>query len=638
MLDTKLEGILEELSLGEYRTAAEISEKLNVSEKTIRLRIKELNNILVSNGANIISKQRFGCKLEIVDEIKFNQFFDIIEKKENEQIPTTSAERVPFILEYLLNRADYIRIDDLSELLFVSRNTLTADLKKVEYILSLYNLKLDRRPNYGILVIGEEFSRRVCMANTLVKRTNLVKDDLKKHHEMQVIGEILLELINSYKMRFSEVSFESLVIHIYIAIYRIRRNYHITLETDNVINKVGKGSAEVAKEIADQIKIRLDVVFNEEEVTYVAVHLGGKLSSDSSGKYGPNIVIRGEIDELVLKMLRVVNDQFRIDFRNNLELRMFLNQHMVPLDIRMQYDIPLKNPMLSTIKREYPFAYTVAAGSCTALNEHYGNKVPEDEVGYFAIIFALALEKQDRKIEKKNIVIVCVSGKGSSQLLIYKYKKAFGKYLNNIYECTAHELENFDFQGKNVSYVFTTVPLSVNVPTPVFEVNLFFESKDIITFSELFELGNSEFLYKYYNKDLFLTGVHGKTKEEVIKQLCVHAGKYYDLPKDFYEAVLKREHLGQTDFGNLVAIAHPNKIVMSKESFVVVSVLDKPMWWGHNEVQVVFLLAISMEHDEDIERFYQATTDLLFSPKKIKLLIENPKFEVLMDLLSDSSK
>ena len=627
-MDAKMDMLLQELSKVEYRTAEALADKLKVSEKTVRIRIKELNDFLKNHGALIVSKKGLGYKLEILEEKKF----DNLTRKKTKQLPTTSSERVPYILAFLLNRADYIKIEDICEFLYVSRNTLIADLKRVEYILNMYGLSLERRPNYGIIINGSEFNKRVCMANSLIKWNDFIIEDSKKQVELHIIGGILLNVINKYKLKLPEISFDNLVIHIYIAIRRMKHGCSITFDASHRDIVIGDEILKVAEEIANQIQEQFGIRYDKNEITYLAIHLCAKVSSDSNGKYGSNVVISGKIDELVLQMLNAVYESFKFDFRNNLELRMNLNQHMVPFDIRMQYGIPLKNPMLQQIKKEYALAYTIASGACTVLNEYYKKSIPENELGYFAMIFALAMEKQNRALEKKNVVVVCVSGKGSSQLFLYKYRQAFGKYIDKIFECTVYELENFDFYGNNIDYVFTTVPIHIKVPVPVFEVNLFMESKDIIAFSEMFEMGSSHFIHHYYKQELFIPALSCRTKEEVIAALCSLAGKYFDLPENFFDAVMKREEMGQTDFGNLIAIPHPYKII-TKDHFVVVGILEEPIWWGHNEVQVVFLIALSTDTDADIEKFYQLTTNFLFDSEKIEVLIQNPKFEILINLL-----
>lgn len=331
-------------------------------------------------------------------------------------------------------------------------------------------------------------------------------------------------------------------------------------------------------------------------------------------------------------MIQLVYTEFRIDLRDNFEIRMSLNQHMVPMDIRIQYGIPLKNPILDQIKREHALAYTIATGSCSVLKEHYGKEIPEDEIGYLAVIFALALAKQNEQIQKKNIVLVCMSGKSSSQLFIYRYKKSFEKYVDHIYDCNIFDLEGFDFTGKNIDYVFTTVPIQISIPVPVFEVDLFFEQNDVIKFSQMFENDHRNILNKYYRKELFIEKSQCQSKESVIKELCELAMSYINLPDDFYEAVLKREKMAHTDFGNLIAIPHPYK-AMCQENFVAVAVLENPILWEMYEVQVVFLIALAVETDEDTKKFYQITTDFLFDGDRINKLIQRPNYENLIELL-----
>lgn len=50
----------------------------------------------------------------------------------NGVIPSTSSERVDYLLNDLLNRRDFITIDALSDILHISRKTISSDLKEVE--------------------------------------------------------------------------------------------------------------------------------------------------------------------------------------------------------------------------------------------------------------------------------------------------------------------------------------------------------------------------------------------------------------------------------------------------------------------------------------------------------------------------
>ncbi|WP_407273055.1 BglG family transcription antiterminator [Dickeya ananatis] len=629
---SKLSVLFNELLDGEYHTARDLAARITVSEKTVRSRLKDLNDFLISHGGMITSRSNMGYKLVVDNHDDFNEFASSLGKDIQGRHPTTSNERVFFILNFLLNRNDYIKLDDLCDQCYVSRNTISADMKKVEYILHIHHLILERRPNYGVIINGSEFNKRVCIVNNLIRRSDYMNADGKKDEKLKIIGNVVLSVLYKYELRISEVSLESFISHIFIVVYRLQQMQLVAIDGDRIMEMMKPDVLVAANEISRAMQEAFQIVLPESEVLYISLHMGAKLSSDSYKKSGGNIIISRKIDELTWRMLEILYKSFKIDFMDNLELRMSLNQHMVPLDIRMQYGIPLSNPLLHEIKKEYAFAYTMAATACIALSEHYATKIPDDEVAYFAILFELALEKKDKNIDKKNIIVVCSSGKGTTQLFMYKYKQAFGKYIDRIYECTAWELSLFDFSKNSIDYVFTTIPINVDVPVPVFEVNLFLENKDIATCSEIFESSSNTFLNRYYLPELFFTDIDASTKEEALDILFRYTSKHHQLPEGFLDAVMKREMLGQTDFGNLVAIPHPFQ-VMTEVSFVTVGILKKPIWWGHNEVQIVFLISISSEEDADIGRFYQLTTKLLFDAEAINKLIANQSFDVMMMLL-----
>ena len=54
---------------------------------------------------------------------------------------------------------------------------------------------------------------------------------------------------------------------------------------------------------------------------------------------------------------------------------------------------------------------------------------------------------------------------------------------------------------------------------------------------------------------------------------------------------------------------------------------------GHNDVQLVLLIALSQEPDADIEKFYQIMTDLISDETAVVQMLQNPTFENLMRLL-----
>lgn len=244
--------------------------------------------------------------------------------------------------------------------------------------------------------------------------------------------------------------------------------------------------------------------------------------------------------------------------------------------------------------------------------------------------FELALEQQESEKQKFSILIVCASGKSSSRLLEYKYSQEFKDYLKQIYVCNLYELEQFDF--KKVDYVLTTVPISIRVPVPILEISTFLRESDIVAVKRLFEKDSKDFLRQYYREELFFADIKGHTRDEALNDLCGRIQKMKNLPEEFYESVLRREELSPTDYGNLVAIPHPDK-VFNEKTFVAVGILEEPVFWFRQKVQIIILTAVGQVEDSNMQKFYEATTDFILRPDDIEQVICERKFDTLMRML-----
>lgn len=626
VLDKRLKELLNLLADDEYNTSSELAEALNISEKTVRTRIKELNYVLKKNGAIVRSKPRYGYIIVVLDAEVYKIFLASEYQIKDETIPSTSEERVQYLTAYLLNNDEYIKLEDLSKFLFISKKSLTSDLKKVESLLNDYEVRIIRKPNFGIKALGTEFNKRLCIANYLMKCDSIeLLDNRIEPVDLMKINEILIEIINKHELRFSELSFHNFCIHIDVAIKRIKKEQRIIFLNENKISLFSKDEYQIAKEIAARLEQVFSITFIESEVQYIAIHLAVKREQ-------LNVVISQKISDLVSLMLTEVYKNFRLDFHENLDLKMMLGQHMAALDVRMQYNMNLKNPLLKEIKEKYAYAYMIAVQACNALTKYYKKRISEDEISYFALYFQMAVDNKKRHIDKKNILIVCASGKGSAQFLLHKYEKEFGQYVDKMQTCDLYRLSNIDFT--NIDYVISTVPIKDKIPVPILEVKYFLEDEDVHQVKNVLKSGNKDFLSLYYKEEVFLNNVPGESKEEVIDYICKNIEKKKKISPDFYDQVLKREQLEFTDYGNYVALPHPYE-PCSEETFVCVGILEKPILWARNKVQVVLLTAIADKENEFLQDFYQYTMAFTQNQKAIIKLLKKRDFITFMELVKE---
>lgn len=637
MPDKRYLLLLKQLSTDQYHSAQALAEQLGMSSRSIRSFIKELNDILKNHGAQVISKYGAGYKIKVENPEKYQAFLQTAESRAaHRHVPDTSRERIQFLMEQLLYNKGYVKTDDLCDRLFVSKKTLAADLKATEKLLNEFNLKLLRKPNYGMKVEGREFDLRLCIANYITQTGRLHYLSADQEHDqerMRVIADCIVTCLRGQEFEISDLSLQNLIVHIFISMERIKEKHYVPLEREMLAAFYGRKEYRIAETIVELVNERFGINFPESEISYIAIHLAGKeIINQAGNQYGAeeNLVISQKVSDLVAEMLQAVYEAFEFDLRDDLELQMSLSQHIVPLDIRLQYDMKMRNPLLKDIKKRYALAYAMASQACTVLNHHYQKELKADEIGYIALAFALALERQHTQIEKKNILLVCSSGKGSAQLLVYKYQQEFGDYINKITTCEVNNIYKVDF--KEIDYIFTTVPIDTKVPVPIKEVRYFLEDSDIRAMKKLLAAeGNS--ILKYYDESLFLPDIKLKTKAEVLKFMCDYVMQKKGLAEEFYHSVLKREALARTDFGNRVAMPHPYKTI-SKDTFVCVGILEEPILWGEQPVQVVFLISIANQKKKDLQKFYQITTRFLMDSRHIQELIQKRDYQELAKSLT----
>lgn len=571
-------------------SSAELAQHFGVSTRTMRDYIRHANEALFDFARIAFHRDCMGYRCDVQDEKEF-ELWTVRAKSLSVSDPAVStASRSAYLLNNLLVRNSWITLDDLASVLFVSRASISGDLKQLEPLLEKYNLVLERRPHYGIRVKGTEMSRRLCLAEGVARSLAADEQEANTFEEelaplLDTVSATVDRVLEDHSFSISSVSYQNLLVHLGIALVRMKDGNYVPASEGLSHSVAGTHELTVADAIANALGDEMGFNLPESEIAYIAIHLAGKrvfsadqktwnrngavlCGDDESG----NIVISDEVWDTVSQMLDVIWQGFRLDFRNDMELRWNLALHIMPLSTRLQYGLRMDNPLLKDIKMRYPLAYAVAMDAASVLTIRYGVQPSEDETGYLALGFALAMERRKTEYPKRNVLVVCASGAGSARLLLYRMRKEFGEQLGFIATCEVAELYRYDLS--NIDYIVTTIPLPIHLDVPVRQVTLFLDEHDRRDIHRLLE-GSESSLEGYFSQELFFTHQRFSTKVEALSFLCMHATAYDNLPPDLEQLVWEREHAAPTAFGNGVALPHPIKAV-ANHSFVAISLLDTP--------------------------------------------------------------
>lgn len=633
----------------DYIKADYLCEQLAIRPRTLREDIRQYKDTLETEAGCVIeSKPNAGYRLRVFDDELYNAFVkDLLSEESNQQylIPVNQEERIHYIIRYFLGHSDYVKLNDLADEIYVSRSTLNADIKEVKERLSHFHLKLVSRPGYGLKISGKERNIRSCIAQYFYHSDNYDERYLQElnvqsafidQEAFSYIKSILYETISRYSFKLTDFGFQNLSIHLLIAVSRIMGKTYV----EDIIQEPALLEDRIEQKIAHDLALQLNehfgVVLPASEVHYIAIHLMGKqaLAHDSG-----NLVLEARTMHITDAILKAIDEYYHVDLKHDLDLYSMLSMHLQPMLRRLQFGLKLDNPMTAQIKKESPLAFDMAAFGCkvieTELNLPLGT-IEESEVGYLALHFALAIERQVQPV-KKNIVIVCASGAGSSQILLYKIKSKFKDYLNQVMVTEAYQLKNMDLSQFDL--ILSTIPLDFETKIPIILVQYFLDDDDVNVLEKV--LINSPqdelFLRQCFREDLFFLHVPGKTKEEVIAAMMERIQKVYPLPADFYQLVLERECISPTEVGNGVAMPHPIHLCMDR-TFVAVGILDKPIKWERKMVKFVFMLCIENNSKDALTVFNEALSGFVSNHEYINQLDKHPNFNTLKYYIDSLSK
>ncbi|MGX8834294.1 BglG family transcription antiterminator [Amedibacillus sp. YH-ame6] len=620
-----------------YMKSEELCAGLSISPRTLRDDITKYNIEFRKNGLMIDSKHGTGYRLQIIDESAYHLFIASLLKEEEDSqrlLPVYPEDRINYLIKLLLSNDDYVKLDDVADEIFISRSTLQNDMKEVRERLRFFHLKLNSKPAYGLRIEGSEMHKRSCISQYFF-HTDTMDELFSKRNPMNeqqtLIRDILFETLDETGFRLSDIGFQNLIIHISIALQRVREQSEDNLELYQDI--LGTKEYEVAMLLVQRLNEAMKVNLKPVETCYIAIHLMGKKTLQYHREYA----ITQEIEELLCTTFDEIQQQYGYDFFSDLELYTVLALHFQPMLNRLRYGLPMQNPLLEDIKSEHHQAFEIAVLSADVITRTLHFSMSESEMGYLALHYALAMERaESKKQKKKNIIVVCASGAGSSQILMYKLRQRFQQQLQDTQVIEMYKLKTID--QSHYDFILTTVPIPFPTSIPVIQVQYFLNDADIVQLSDAFlEQGDTSVVDRYFDDALFFEDIEGKTKEEIITEMITRTSKVHPLPDMFMASVFEREQIASTEFGNFVAMPHPMK-AMCDETFVSVGILKRNIRWVHQQVRYVFLMCVKKDETQSLQQFHEALATLVTNRSLMQEFEKAPTIKTLKDILNQQTK
>ena len=456
---------------------SKVAELLNLTERSIRYKVDEINEEIGSKKIEIKKREFFSS----ITENDMDKLFDNIEES---NYIYSQKEREELIILYTLMKKDNFLLKELADKLSTSKSTIRNDLKKLKKILLKYNIKLlqDEKLKYYFDYSEEDYRYFIAIYLynyvSFDKKYNKIffadlsyfRKIIYKEIKEEYINEIeaVSKRIKKAELDFMDETLNILVILMVISQKREEKNTNLILENIEILKN---------RKEYDQLK-KIFPDFSNLNLLFFTDYLF-KISRDEKDVF---IKFKNwlDISVAVIKIVRA----FEIENKTNLKnMDVFLDEifyYIKPLIFRTKRKIKLKNSILKDVKNLYPSIFHFLKKNFYYLEEVIDEKVSEEEVAYLVPFFHKVLQNNN-KMNKKAVLVTTYK----ENIALFLKEDIETEFLVDIDKIlTLKNFEQIKDKLNNYDYILTTFNVEEDFVkeiklTKVIELNPILTEKDI---------------------------------------------------------------------------------------------------------------------------------------------------------------
>ncbi|GBU10424.1 putative licABCH operon regulator [Erysipelotrichaceae bacterium] len=621
--ESQLIAILAEKEV--YLTSSYLAMVLAMSSKSVRKNLKALVTVEQEYGFELKMQKSKGYKLRIITP---KAFIKTVERAASYDLNNVKMRAYYIIKLLLLNNFANIEISqqELADKITISLSTLKKDLQDVKMRLEHFGVEVATN-NCGIYLKGTEQGIRAVMSRYYAQMQTFPENPfilgVFEGDEYQFVKRVLAKQLKIESIILSDLALDTITIHILVMLTRLKNKDFIESSVPMSRIQIPPNYLVALRRICCQYEAFFSLIINEIERKQLLANLLSCQLQAKHEHFGQN---EEYLKHLIDQLLLGIWESMHIDFRHDSNLRNGLYLHIEILIHRLTFNKKIENQLLTTIKKNYPFAFQLSLVGAVLLEKELGDALSEAEIGYLAVHFGAALARQGQEKNKKCCTAIIVCGTGVATALLVKERVAehFGKTIKIIGSFALHEIDENLIE--NVDVVLTTVPLP-------------YEWANIILIKNLLNIEETQTIEKCLQKQenilvdmlqllhpaLFLHETRLRTKNQIIKEMTENARIHMNLDLQTIASVYDRERLASSEIGNLLAIPHPI-YNYCEQSFISIMVLDKAVMWDEFYVQVVVMIVVNKEDIKAWEEIFLSLIRYLTHHDGITKMLETKNY------------
>lgn len=578
-------------------TGRELAKQLNVSPRTIRSDVAEINRILAPYNAEIHSEKSKGYifKAQAPDRIlEMNQIDTAFFSKE---------DRVRYLAFRLCLSDEALNIYDLEDEMFVSHTTLEHDLHflKMKYVLSEPHIRLHQIKD--TLEFESDEKKRRSILNRLFNEDwnyNTKGNAYYGYHFLNpeildyIMDEIPLHL-SKYQIEMEDSSLVSLNLAIAIMYHRTQSGHF--LPDNNISSRTDTAAACATDSIFHSLEMQFICSFPqaEQDDIYQYITSGYRMNASPLTFQTVQNYFEPVILEMAHSYLDKMKQVFRLDFSADEDFYITLLQYIrylqtpIPtFNTQGNVDIAKENLMV-----EYELAYLFQD---IAL-EYMGYYLNQTELLNMAHCLSGALEFLYRTHPelKLRTVICCHLNLTTTWALKRKILAAFDNYIHLTALLPVNAKSAYDFSTTDLVLVTVQKKITDNPTTDTIQISSFMAPSDYQNLSTYIQKRRIQQLCPVTNHTLFdlLVNAYWHEKETFSDRFTIIESMASDFIKDgivsakYLEDILRRDSI--TSYATRSGLLFLHSLVPAAETRLSIMTLEHRINWNSHKIRLIIM-------------------------------------------------
>ncbi|MEI5583998.1 MULTISPECIES: BglG family transcription antiterminator [unclassified Agromyces] len=585
-------------------TAARLADRLGVTTRTVRTYAAQANG----GGEPIVESGPDGYRL---DRAAWSR--RAARRAGADAGPEGRRAR---LIRDLVDAPDGLDVYEAAERMHVSESTLEADLGRVRARLEGTGLALEREGGVMRLRGPETAMRRLVGALVREEGRRGVRDLATLRAGFPPVDGFRRGLLDGLRRAGwapNEYALDDVLLHVAIAVDRVSRDR--TLERDEG-SAAGPAPDSLATLVDELVREEFDVRLPPAELAHLARLIGTRAATRREGPARID-VLRGIVARISQDWLVELGDD---EFLERLAL------HVDNLAARAAEHSYSRNPLTASIKAAYPLIYDLAVFLASELGRLEGITVNDDEIAYLAMHLGAALERTRSRGDAVRVAVVAPEYHDARDLLLERLRGGLGDDVELVV-ADAVPLDGPPASVDEGDLVVSVLPPRVPHPGVVI-VSPFPTADDVERVrQELARIRRgrrrarlASTLTRTIGPDLFVRGVGGRDREDVIRLLGDRLMAAGVIDEAYLQGVFERERMSSTAFTDLLAVPHAMTMT-AERSAIAIAIDERPIPWGGAEVHVVALIAFAESGRAEFQAVFDQFVEAFSEPENVRRLV-----------------